>query len=772
MRFRQIIAATGLIAATVIFGGVSEIVAEEERSIVSIGVEGNRYVESAAILERVGSKVGQAMSRKQISRDVRKLFATGFFADVHVEGEVRNDGMHLIYVVKENPVIADLAIEGNDEVVDKDLKPKLKLKPGRVYSEDLLRRDRATIRKAYLKKGFYQVNVTSKARKLSDGRIDVTLNVEEGQVTRIKQIRFIGNEAFSDIKLRDQLASKESDFASWVTDKDVFDRDRFTQDAQILQMHYLNNGYLDMTVESTRLSLTPDKSSFYLTFVLHEGIQYSVDQLDVTGDLIPSEKELFEAIVLESGELYSLDKLQKSLSTMTEKVGDEGYAFANVTPLFKRDLASRSVSITFDVEKGREVYVERINIIGNEKAEDKVARRELRQQEGARYSASDVKLSRERLQRTRLFSDARISLPKGSADDKVEMDIEVTEDKSGSFSAGAGYSQLEKFFMKLQVEEKNLLGKGYGANASAEVGAATQNVSVALTDSYFMDSNIGASISAYKTDTRLDSFTTYKQNSFGGAVGFGVPITELLTYQIGYRYDHSKLIDIPANSSILLLAQQGVQTTGEITQGLIWDTRDSALAPQSGHLEKLLLNVAGLGGSNRFIEADASASYYHSLGEGIVLNPNVSGKYIFGLNGREVPVNRRYSMGGVGSLRGFDSYGVSLRDPQTNDVLGGDKELKASMNLFFPIPYIETGGFRGVLFADAGLIWGDVDLTVGAKRLVVNSKFSAANIRTSAGIGLEWMSPVGPLAFSWGFPINKKPEDVTRNFEFALGMGF
>lgn len=772
MHVRMMIAMAGLLALLLSAGVACGADAGEAREIVSIEVQGNRYVESEAILQRLRSKAGQPLSRKQISRDVRTLFATGFFSDVHVEGEPVNGGVRLIYVVKENPVIAGLELLGNDEIVDKNLLPKLKLKAGRVYSEDMLRRDQATIRKAYLKKGYYQVNVRAETRLLKDGRLDVALHVDEGQVTRIKQVRFIGNRAFSDAELRDKLASRESSLASWFSDKDVFDRERFGADAQMIQGHYLNRGYLDMVVESTRLSLTPDKSSFYLTFVLHEGIQYSIDQLDIQGDLVPSKEALLEAVKLESGELYSLEKMQETIKNMTEIVGDEGYAFANVTPLFKRNVAAKTVSITFDVEKGREVYIERISISGNEKTEDKVVRRELRQSEGARYRASDINRSRERLNRTQYFEDIRVSLPKGSASDKVEMNLEVTEKQTGSFSVGGGYSQVEKMFFTAKVQEENLFGKGYYASATADLGGVTQNFTTTLSDRYFLDSNISASVNGYKTDTSLDDFVAYKQNSYGGGIGFGVPITEFLTYSIGYKYDHTNLLDMPFTSSILLLSQLGIQTTGEVTQSLVWDTRDATMAPKSGHVEQIRVGLAGLGGDNRFVEGEASSAAYFSVSDNFVLNPNVSGKYIRGFSGRDVPVYRRYSLGGVGSLRGFDSYGVSLRDPATNDVLGGDKELKASLNLFFPLPYVETSGFRGVVFADAGLVWGDVDITIGNKHLGVSSPFASNNIRSSVGIGLEWLSPVGPVAFVWGFPVRKVPGDVERNFEFALGTGF
>jgi len=743
-----------------------------EKRVSSIEVSGNRYVESAAILANVETKVGKLLSKKIISQDVKRLFKTGNFEDVYVVGTPQADGIRLTYTVKENPLISKLEILGNDEVVDKDLKPKLSLKPGRVFSAAKLRADRNTIRKAYLKKGYYQVDVTAKTVIEKDERVALTLTVKEGKVTHIKRIQFINNTAFSDSDLRGVLASQESDFMSWITDKDVFNKERFGGDAQLLQQHYLDNGYLDITIESTQISLTPDKKDFYLTFGLHEGPQYSVNGIDIQGDMVPSREILLEAVELEEGEIYSVTALRNSITAMEEKVGDEGYAFASVTPLFKRDVALKKVSITFDIEKGREVYIERIEISGNEKTEDPVVRRELRQIEGSRYSASRVRRSKERLKNAQLYKDVRVNLEKSEADDLVQMNINLEEDKTGSFSLGAGYSQLEKVFLTAAVEERNFLGKGYRTNLSADLGASTQNFNVNLADPYFLDSEVYASLSMFKTQTKLNDIVSYKQDSYGGGVNFAFPIAEKLTYAIGYQYNRSKLSDIPASASLILLSQAGVQTTGEVAQSITWDSLDRAVAPTEGHQESLGLTVAGLGGNSKFVELTASTRSYFSLGEGFIFSPTFTASIIKGFGDKGLPIYRRYSLGGIGTLRGFDSYGVSIRDPITGDVIGGDKMARASLDLFFPMPYMETAGFRGVFFLDAGSTWGSVSTSVGALSLNVSEKFSTSRIRSSVGVGIEWMSPVGPLSMVWGFPIKKVAGDLERNFEFGLGIGF
>jgi len=745
---------------------------EGEKRVSSIEVAGNRYVESGTILARIEMKAGKVLNKKTISQDVKRLFKTGYFEDIYVVGNPEKDGIRLVYTVKENPLISKFEILGNDEITDKKLRPKLSLKAGRVFSAAKLRSDRNTIRKAYLKKGYYQVDVTAETVIEEDGRVALTLNISEGKITRIKSIRFINNTAFSDSELSDVLASQKSSFVSWFTDRDVFNNERFGGDVQLLQQHYLNSGYLDIAIESVQISLTPDKKSFYLTFAFHEGPQYSVSKIDVQGDLVPSREVLMEAIELEEGELYSLTALQNSIAVMEEKVGDEGYAFASVTPLLKRDIALKEVSITFDVEKGREVYIERIEISGNEKTEDNVVRRELRQFEGARYSASSVKLSRNRLNRTGLFKDARATLEKGKADDQVQVNVNLEEENTGSFSMGGGYSQVEKITITGSVEEKNFLGKGLSTRVSADIGASTQNFNVSLSDPYFLDSDVRASINAFKTQTKLDDYVDYKQDSIGGGMNFGIPLSEYIAYGVGYRYSRSKLSDIPADASLALRSQEGIQSTGLVSQSLNWDTRNRVVAATEGHHESLSLGVAGLGGSNKFMEITASTKSYFSLGESFVLSPTFSGSFIEGFAGEDIPIYKRYSMGGIGSLRGFDSYGVTLRDPATGDIVGGDKMVRASLDLFFPIPYMKTAGFRGVIFLDAGTLWGSIDTSIGAESISYREDFSASKIRSSTGIGIEWISPVGPLGLVWGFPINKQPGDIVKSFEFAIGANF
>lgn len=745
---------------------------DEVRKVASVEVSGNRYVESAAILANVRSKAGDSFSKKQISRDVRALFATGYFEDVYVEGFPEAEGTRLVYVVKENPLIASIEILGNDEIPDKDLKPKLDMKPGRVFSASKLRKDRNTVRKAYLKKGFYQVNVTAVKKDRADGRIDLSLNISEGEVTHIRSINFIGNNAFSDAVLRDEIASRESNFGSWFSDRDVFDKERFGGDGQMLQQYYLNHGFLDMKVESAQLSLTPDKKNFYLTFSLYEGPQYYIDKINLQGDMVPSHDVLQEAITMEKGDIYTVTELRNSIKAIEEKVGDEGYAFVSATPLFKRDIESKLVSITFDVEKGQQVYVERIEISGNEKTTDKVVRRELRQYEGERYKSTGVARSKERLGRTRLFKDVRVNLEKTEKLDRVKMHVDVDDDTTGSFSVGLGYSQLEKGFLTGKVEERNFLGRGLVTNAQADIGGSTQNFTGNFADPYFLDSDIGASLNIYKTQTKLTDVTSYDQNSIGVGVNFVLPLTEFISYSLGYRYDQSNISNIDPGTSIALLSQAGKNATGEIATSISWDTRNNGFAPTEGHVETLGVKFAGLGGDNKFYELSVSTESYFALGADFVLRPKLGFDSISGFAGRDIPIYRRYSLGGVGSLRGFDSFGVSLRDPATGEAIGGDKQFKASIDLFFPLPYMKTSGFRGVLFLDAGTTWGAINTSLGAKTLNVSEKFTVSNIRTSTGVGIEWMSPVGPLSLAWSFPIHKVQGDLERNFEFALGASF
>lgn len=730
------------------------------KKIVSVHVVGNHFIEAAAIMDKIRTKVGQNLDKRRISRDVRRLFATGFFSDIQVLGVVKNDGRHLTYKVRENPMIASLTLDGLHAVKEKDLKLKLKLKPGRIYNKADLDHDIRVIRRGYLKKGYYQLEVHAIQKPRADGRVDVTLQVNEGDITRISRIRFIGNKAVSDNELAKTIASRPSGLMAWFRDRDVFNRDRLQADKQLILQHYLNEGYLDAKVESTLVELSSDKRSFYLTFSLHEGEQYEVSSIKLQGDIVPGRDTLMHLVQLGKGELYSLEKMRNSINDITTRVGDEGYAFATVTPLLHRNIDEHTVDVTFDIEKGPEVYVERIEISGNNKTVDTVIRRELRQAEGARFSSSKLEKSKKRLNRLSFFDDVRVSMPKGSAPDKVRMKVNVDEKKTGSFSIGAGFSQLEKVFVRTSINERNLFGKGIAGSLSGEVGAKTQNFSGSITDPFFLDKNMSASLNVFKRQTRLQSITSFKEDSFGGGFGIGIPITDHFSYGVNYQFTDTDIFDIPTDASQTLKSQAGKQTTGELSQSLTWDTRDNVTTPKEGYFLNGSVGIAGLGGSNRFVQSGLTARSYFQMGDSLTLNPSFNIQYIHGYSGHDVPIFRRFSLGGIGSIRGFDQFGVTIRDPVTDEVIGGNKTARATVNLFFPIPYLQTSGIRGVAFTDAADL-ADFNQTL---------KFSQT--RVSAGFGIEWLSPIGPVGLSWGYALRKQPGDLTKTFEFALGSTF
>ncbi len=734
--------------------------AEGDKKIVSIDVVGNRFVDTAAILNKIRTRVGQKLDKRRISRDVRRLFATGFFSDIRVTGIVRNDGTHLTYHVKENPMIASVKLVGLHAVTAKDLKLRLKLKAGRIFNQSDLDHDLHTISRAYLKKGYYQLRIKVTRKRRSDGRMDLTLRIHEGDVTRIKRIRFVGNEAFPDDVLAKVIASRQSSMMAWFKDRDVFSRDRLGVDKQLILQHYLNQGYLDARVESTLVSLSSDKRWFYITFSIHEGPQYKVSSVKLQGDLVPNKKTLMALVQLKPGDLYSLDKMRKSINDITTRVGDEGYAFATVTPLLHRNIDEHTVDITFDIEKGREVYVERIEISGNNKTEDHVIRRALKQQEGARFSSTRLEESKKQLKRLSLFKDVRISMPKGSAPDKVHMKVNVEEKSTGSFTIGGGYSQLQKLFVRSSINDRNFLGKGYIGNLSGDLGSRIQNFNAGVTDPYFLGENLSASLNLFRRQTRLQSYVSYKETSFGSGFGFGVPITNNFRYGINYQFTDTVLSDLPNVASLFLRSQEGKQTIGELTQSLTWDTRDSLIRPGNGYFLSGSIGIAGLGGINRFVQSAVVAKSYFSMGRGFTLNPSLRLRYIRGYSGRSVPIFRRFSMGGIGSMRGFNWYGITIRDPATGEVIGGNKTALASVNMFFPLPYMQTSGFRGFTFVDVGSV------------AAFNQTLRLAQARVSVGFGIQWLSPMGPIGLTWGFPVRKQQGDITKVFQFSMGSTF
>jgi len=738
--------------------------AASPQRIAEISVEGNRYIETAAVLNKIKINVGDTLNRRALSREVRNLFATGFFSDIHVEGERVDNGTKITFVVVENPVISSVTIEGNDELSKKKITPLLKLKAGRVMSPKAEQNDIKRIRREYLKKGFYQVKVNMQTKKRVDNSVDVTIVIEEGDITRVKEIQFVGNERVSSGELVSFLATSASSLGSWFTDKDVFNRDRFAADAQLIQQYYLESGYLDIRVVSTRLMLTPNMNDFYLGMTLSEGEPYTVTGIELQGDLVPSKEKLEDAVTLEVGELYALSAMQETLTQLTEAVGDEGFAFANVTPTFHRNIEDHTVEIVFDIEKGREVYVERIQMSGHDKTKDHVLRREMRQYEGERYKASAVRRSEERLRRLSFISSASVAKSAGSSSRELNLDVAIEEGKSGQFSAGINYSQIYGAGFTGRVSEQNLFGEGYQTNVSADVGGASNNYSIGLVDPYFFRDGVSASVRAFQNETDLQSFVSYKYKTQGGSVGLGFALNEYARYSVGYKLTTTTLSDVPVTSSLALRSQEGTFTTGELTQSLSYDTRDRTLYASEGGVQSISLGYAGLTGDRQFYEVLLASQSYFKLSDFWTLRTVLGLGTIQGYGGVDSPIYRKYSLGGVGSVRGFDSFGISLVDPVSLDVLGGENKMTSSIDLIFPLPYLATAGFRGTLFVDAGTVWG----TSGQ----VTEAFDSSKVRASFGFGIEWASPVGPLTMVWGSPINRQTNDKVRKFEFSLGRGF
>ncbi len=732
--------------------------------IVDISIEGNRYVETDAVLNRISIQVGDMLNRRQISREVRRLFATGFFSDIHAEGERVDGGIKLIFIVVENPVIASVKLEGYDKLSKKKIRPLLQLKAGRVISPRIEQEDINSIRKSYLKKGFYQAKVNIQTKLRDDGRVDVTVDIIEGAITHVKEIQFVGNERFSSDELTGLLATSASSLGSWFTDRDVFNRDRFAADAQLIQQYYLEHGYLDIKVESTRLMLTPNMDDFYLGMSLSEGEVYTVTGVVLQGDLVPSKEKLEESIKLEVGELYALSNMQKTLVQLTETVGDEGFAFANVTPTFHRNIKEHTVEIVFDIEKGREVYVERIQFSGHDKTKDHVIRRELRQHEGERYKASAVRRSQERLRRLSYMKNVSIAKSNTASPQKINLDVDVEEGKSGKFSAGISYSQIYGVGFQGSVSEENLFGGGYRTSLTADVGGRVNNYKLNFTDPYLFKDGVSGTFSIFQNQTDPQSFALYTQNAKGGSLGLGFELNEHMRYSINYSISETTLSGVPATSSFALRSQEGTFTNGELTQSISYDTRNRTIYPSTGGIQSVSFGFAGLTGDRKFYETTLSSRNYYELSDVWTLRILAGLGNIRGYSGLDAPVYRRYSLGGVSTIRGYDSFGVSLVDPVTLDVVGGTSKATSSLDLIFPLPYMENEGFRGSFFVDAGTVWGNSG--------TVSESFIASHIRGSYGFGIEWNSPVGPLTLTWGYSINRQTNDKVRKFELGLGQGF
>jgi outer membrane protein insertion porin family len=757
--------------------------AQSTGAVTAIRVEGNKRVEPETVRTYLTFNVGDPYDLAKVDESLKALFATGLFQDVRI----RREGGTVVIVVVENPIVAKVAFEGNKEVEDDALTAEVQLKPRTVYTRARVQADVQRILDVYRRQGLYAAQVDPKIIYQPNNRIDVVFEINEGPTTKVRAINFIGNTAFSDSQLRYVISTTQTTLLSFLKSTNIYDPDRLNLDRELLRQFYLKNGYADVRVLSATADLDRDGRGFFITFTLEEGPKYRFGDVDVETSL-PSldPRTLRGSILTRAGRVYNAERVEKSAEALTITASQQGYAFAQVNPRFDRDEVNRRINITYVVNDGPHVYIERINIVGNFRTHDDVIRREFSLAEGDAYNRLLVEAARRRLRSLGFFKTVDIDTDPGSAPDRVILTVKVQEQPTGELSFGAGYSTSEGVIGDISITERNLMGKGQYVRLGFSGSLQRAQVDFSFTEPRFLDRNLAAGFDIFYKQLDFTNVASYKEDDAGGDLRMGFPIA--LDTQLGlrYKFERETIFDVANNASLAVKQAEGVSNVSSVGFTVAYDTRNLPQSPTSGIFTSFSEDFAGVGGDVNYYRSVLDGRGYYPLTPKITLVGRVQGGYINGWGGEEVRMTDLFFKGGE-TIRGFQRAGYGPRDacqdPLTGkalghshcskDPLGGQAFWAATAEARFPLPFVPDNlGMQGAVFIDAGSLWipsGLAESAVAQEGSFINN---GADVRMSTGVSLIWQSPLGPLRADLGQALLKASYDRTELFRFGASTNF
>ncbi len=724
-----------------------------------IRVKGAERIEPATVASYLSINVGDEMTQQNLDKGLKSLFSTGLFADV----TLRQDGDALVVDVQENPIINRIAFEGNDKIKDEELAAEAQLRPRQVFTRTRVQSDVMRLYQIYRRNGHFSVNIEPKVIKLDQNRVDLAFEIDEGDITKVESIRFIGNKRFDDDKLRGEISTKESIWYRFLTGGDNYDQDRLAYDQELLRRYYLSQGYADFQILSAVAELSDERDRFFVTFTLDEGQRYKVGEINIDSQIRNYDASVLnQELVMDKGDWYNADYVRESVDAVTDALGDQQYAFVNVQPDIRPNKETQLVDITFQISETPRVFVERINVNGNIRTLDKVVRRELELVEGDPFNRSKLSRSEQNIRDLDFFETVEVNTSPGSAPDKVNIDVAVAEKSTGEISVGAGFSTSEGPIADFSIRERNFLGKGQEILLATSLGQTTR-FNASFTEPRFQgrDFAVGTDLFHVSTDGR-DSIT-YDQTRSGGALRVGYPLSERWRQTLKYSLFRNEISSIDDNANFFLRAQEGKYDTSVVSQGITYDSRDSTLQPTNGLLYWLSTGVSGLGGDSKYVSASTGASQYFPVADGWVFNVLGEVGAIEGYSDANVRVNERFNLG-ENEVRGFDNAGITPRTTD-GDLVGGNKFYRGTAELSFPLYGLsEELGIKGHTFTDIGSAWDSDDEGP--------SILDESSIRVGVGAGISWNSPFGPLRADLAKAVVKEDFDETQIFHFNFGTRF
>ena len=748
---------------------VSQAVAQEEEPssnvetstdrIASIAVEGNERIEAETVRSYLAISVGDPFDGRAVNQALKSLFATGLFADV----TIRREGRSLVVRVVENPIVNRVAFEGNSKIKDAQLEAEVQLKPRIVYTRPRVQSDVQRIVEIYRRSGRFAATVNPKVIQLEQNRVDVVYEIDEGPVTGVRAISFVGNTKFSDSELRGAISTRESAWYRFFSSDDTYDPDRLTFDRELLRKFYLKEGYADFRVVSAVAELTRDREDFIITFTVEEGERYNFGKIDVETKLKDVNVDTLRPLLTtEEGDTYNADEVEKSIQALTDAVGNLGFAFVDIEPAVNRDREKKTIDLTYQIAEGPRVYVDRINIVGNVRTLDKVIRREFRLVEGDAFNAAKIRRSRDRIRSLGFFEKVDVTAEPGDSPDRSVINVDVEEKSTGELSFGVGISSLDGPLADVSITERNLLGRGQDLKLGLTLSARRQEADISFTEPYFLDRNISAGFDIFRRTTDFQDESSFDEENTGFGLRMGYSITEELSHSVNYRLSFDNLNDVPDTASRFIKAQVGDSIKSSIGHSLLYDKRDSRIDTRDGYYVGMGQEFAGVGGTVYYFQQTARAGYYYPINDDWVASINARAGYMVGL-GEDVRVNDRFTLGG-NSLRGFEASGVGPRDITTDDALGGNIFYSTSIEFSTPIRIIQDVDIRGSIFTDIGSLF-----SVDDKGPEVADEGSP---RAAAGVGFSYVSPFGPIRVDFAQAFLKEDFDKTELIRFSFGTRF
>ncbi|MEM1284219.1 MAG: outer membrane protein assembly factor BamA [Pseudomonadota bacterium] len=755
--------------------------------VSSIEVEGNQRIEDATVISYLTVVPGREFSARDLNESLQSLFATGLFADVRLERRSRV----LFVFVEENPIIRQVVFEGNRRLDDGNLGLVTQLEPRRVLTESAVQSDTQRILEAYRRNGRFGARVEPKIIEVGDNRVDLVFEINEDERSTVSRITFIGNQAFSDGKLRDTISTEQSGLLSFLSSSNTYDPDRLDSDRERLRRFYLSEGYADFRVVSAVAELDREQNAFFITFTVDEGPRYEFGSVEIDSSLRELDPEdLYGVIETRPGDTYDADAVDRSIEALTLEVSRFGFAFVQVRPRGDRDPANQTIDITYFVDEGVRAYVERINITGNTRTRDSVIRREFDFAEGDAFNRVLVDRAERRLNATGFFEAVRIRTQQGSAPDRVILNVAVVEQSTGDISFGAGISSNDGVTLEISITERNFLGRGQYVRAAVGGGLDNnRNIEFSFTEPYFLGRRLAAGFDLYRRESGDDDDSSYTTISNGGALRVVAPITNDLSFGLSYGLDITEYTldagttasraveqlvgENPPDGGSETFDQSDERLTSSFTWTLLYDTIDNRNTPREGYFVRLRQQIAGAGGDAEFIKTTLDARAYRTLSTefDVIGSVRVQAGNVVSWDDDNLLIVDGFFQG-ANLVRGFDSFGP--RDGGTGDALGGTTYAGISGEVNFPVPVLsEAIGLRGAVFADAGTLFdpvGSVDVIAAANpTFVVNDDSS---IRSSVGASLIWNSPFGPLRADYAFVLSSEDYDEELAFRFSGGARF